>query len=128
MIKSNLVLWMTAIFLAASNNYVGNQYIAPRFGNNISRACKTVVSVLVILMLAWLYFTQNSGYAWFSFLLIISCLWVGLAGIFELIFGHYLLGDSWDEVLTTWQNWLTRIWLVILLVAAILPLILSWFN
>lgn len=61
----------------------------------------------------------TQGYLGLGVLLLLSCLWLGLSGLFDLLFGHFILGTSWERFLVDYQVRLSRIAIFVLVVAAI---------
>jgi hypothetical protein len=51
---------------------------------------------------------------------------VGLTVLFEFVFGHYVLGNSWDVLLADYRIWQGRLWSLVLISEAIAPVITAW--
>jgi hypothetical protein len=73
------------------------------------------------------------GKLWLTNVLIVSCFWVGLTVLFEFVFGHYVLGNSWDVLLADYRIWQGRLWSLVLISEAIptesyanAPVIMAW--
>jgi hypothetical protein len=47
--------------------------------------------------------------------------WLGLTVAFEFLFGHYVDGKSWGELLANYAVWRGKLWPLVLLTVAIAP-------
>jgi len=121
-----LILWLIAVAVAMGNSYVGNIYIGARLGEYGGHVYKTVVLVVVIFVLAWLYARRTQGAEWFSAALGVGLLWLGLTIAFEFIFGHYVIGHSWDKLLADYRIWQGRLWALVLISELVSPMIMGW--
>ncbi|TKJ30834.1 hypothetical protein CEE39_07865 [bacterium (candidate division B38) B3_B38] len=121
-----LALWLIAVVVAIGNGYVGDTYIAARLGEYGGHAYKTVVLVVVIFVMGWLYARRTQGAEWFGAALGAGLLWLGLTIIFEFIFGHYVVGHSWDTLLADYRIWQGRLWALVLFFELVSPLIMGW--
>jgi hypothetical protein len=72
--------------------------------------------------------SSTHRYQGLSVVLLLSCLWLGLSGIFDLLFGHYILGSSWDRFLLDYQARLRRILILFSLAVAIASLAIVWLG
>jgi hypothetical protein len=55
--------------------------------------------------------------------LTVGFIWLGLTVAFEFIFGHYVVGHSWSELLTDYNILTGRLWIVVLIWITIAPLV-----
>jgi hypothetical protein len=51
----------------------------------------------------------------------VALVWLGLTVAFEFLFGHYVDGKSWAELLANYAVWRGRLWPVVLAVIGISP-------
>lgn len=55
--------------------------------------------------------------------LLIGVLWFGLTVTFEFLFGHYIVRRSWSQLLSDYNLFAGRIWLLILVWITVAPLL-----
>ncbi|MDJ0901924.1 MAG: hypothetical protein QNJ55_24300 [Xenococcus sp. MO_188.B8] len=119
-------MWLGMAVFAIANGYIGETYVTPRRGSYGAHVYKTFSFIPIIFLFAWLYTLQARGETWLSSALLVSCFWIGLTILFEFVFGHYVLGNSWEVLIADYRIWQGRLWLLILLSEAILPLTIAW--
>ena len=120
------ILWLGMALFAIANGYMGNTYITPRLGNYGNHLYKTLSFVPVIFLFAGFYALQTRGELWLTSAWFVSCFWISLTILFEFVFGHYVLGNSWEVLIADYRIWQGRLWLLILLSDAIAPLTMAW--
>ncbi len=121
-----LGMWLGMAVIAITNGYIGNTFVTPRLGDYGTHVYKTLFFIPVIFLFAWLYAWQTKGETWLTSALFVSCFWVSLTILFEFVFGHYVLGNSWEVLIADYRIWQGRLWLLILLSEAIAPVIMAW--
>jgi hypothetical protein len=52
--------------------------------------------------------------------------WLGLTVAFEFLFGHYVDGKSWGDLLANYALWRGRLWPVVLATIGIAPFLWTW--
>jgi len=119
-------LWFVAALVATGNGYVGNIFVAARLGQYGAHVYKTVVLVIVIFVLAWLYARITQGAGWVGAAWGAGVLWVGLTIVFEFIVGHYVFGNSWDILFADYKIWEGRLWSLVLLSSLVGPPTMAW--
>ncbi len=119
-------LWLGMLVIAISNGFIGNAYITPRLGDYGTHVYKTLTFIPFIFLFAWLYTLQTKGDLWLTNALIVSCFWVSLTVLFEFVFGHYILGNSWEVLLADYRIWQGRLWSLVLISEAIFPVTMGW--
>ena len=115
-------MWLGMAILAIANGYIGETYITPKLGNYGNHVYKTLSFIPVIFLFSWFYVLQTSGEFWLTSALFVSCFWISLTILFEFVFGHYVLGNSWEVLIADYRIWQGRLWFLILLSEAIAPL------
>ncbi len=120
-----LGLWLVMLVIAISNGFIGNAYITPRLGDYGTHVYKTLTFIPFVFLFAWLYALQTKGDLWLISALFVSCFWVGLTILFEFVFGHYVLGNSWEVLLADYRIWQGRLWSLVLISEAISPVMMG---
>jgi hypothetical protein len=121
-----LGLWLGMLVIAVTNGYLGDTYIAPRWGDYRTHVYKTLSFLPVIFLFAWLYAGQTRGDLWLDNALFLGCFWVSLTILFEFVFAHYVLKTSWEILLADYRIWQGRLWSLVLISEAIAPITIAW--
>ena len=89
------------------------------------------LSVLTGIMLFAIYIWIITGYwiiesasqAW-----MIGLMWLLLTVLFEFVFGHYVMKNSWEKLLADYNIFKGRLWVVVLIWTTIAPYIFFKLN
>jgi hypothetical protein len=119
-------LWLGMLMIAVANGYFANTYVTPRLGDYGTHVYKTLTFMPIVFVFAWFYAWQTTGDLWLINALFVSCFWVSLTILFEFVFGHYILGNSWEVLLADYRIWQGRLWSLVLICEAIAPVTLAW--
>ena len=122
----SLVILLGMAVIVIANGYICQTYVASRLGNYGNHVYKTLFFVPVIFLFSWLYANATRGDTWLASALFVSCFWIGLTLLFEFVFGHYVLGNSWEVLIADYRIWQGRLWLLILISEAIAPVTIAW--
>ncbi len=119
-------MWLGMAVIAIANGYIGNTYVTPRLGDYGNHVYKTLFTIPVIFLFSWLYANATRGETWLASALFVSCFWLGLTILFEFVFGHYVLRNSWEVLIADYRIWRGRLWLLVLISDAIAPVTIAW--
>ncbi|MDJ0594066.1 MAG: hypothetical protein QNJ72_29505 [Pleurocapsa sp. MO_226.B13] len=119
-------MWLGMAVIAIANGYIGNTYVTPRLGDYGNHVYKTLFMIPVIFLFSWLYANATRGETWLASALFVSCFWLGLTILFEFVFGHYVLRNSWEVLIADYRIWRGRLWLLVLISDAIAPVTIAW--
>lgn len=126
--KSGLAmgLWLVIVAVAIGNGYLGNIVIAALVGDYGAHVYKTVVVILAVFLMAWIYARRTRGVEWAGEALAVGILWLGLTIVFEFIFGHFVLGSPWERLIADYRIWQGRLWILVLVADLVAPLLMGW--
>ena len=119
-------MWLGMAIFAIANGYIGEIYVTPKLGNYGNHLYKTLSFIPVVFLFSWFYALQTRGENWLNSALFVSCFWISLTILFEFVFGHYVLENSWEVLVADYRIWQGRLWFLILLSEAIAPLSIAW--
>ncbi len=119
-------MWLGMAVIAIANGYIGNTYVTPRLGDYGNHVYKTLFMISVSFLFSWLYANATRGETWLASALFVSCFWLGLTILFEFVFGHYVLRNSWEVLIADYRIWRGRLWLLVLISDAIAPVTIAW--
>jgi uncharacterized membrane protein YgdD (TMEM256/DUF423 family) len=121
-----IVLWVIVAVVAVANGYFGNTVVAGQLGDYGAHVYKTVVVILAVFLMAWIYARQTRGAEWAGEALAVGILWLGLTIVFEFVFGHYVLHNPWETLIADYRIWKGRLWSLVLLSELFAPLLVGW--
>lgn len=118
------VIWIVLLGLAIANGGVRERILIPRVGDNAGRALSTLTLSVAILLLTWFSLRWihplSSRDVW-----TIGGLWLALTLAFEFLAGHFLFRKQWSELLADYNVFAGRIWMLVLVVTALAPYLVS---
>lgn len=116
------MMWLLLLAAMTANGFFRVLVLQPRLGEHQARQLASVLGVCIILTLAAL-FVQRLADPTAAQLVGIGALWVGLTVAFELVFGRYVSGLSWEALLADYDVTRGRLWPLVLLTTLLAP----WF-
>lgn len=113
-------LWLVIVIAAILNGIFRESVLEPTLGANLALPLSGILlSILVfVITLALISFfdsTEAKVYIW------IGLFWILLTLSFEFLFGHYVIGKSWLEILKVLNFMKGDLFLLVLLVSAVSP-------
>lgn len=115
-----IIAWIPMIFVAIANGLFREKFLASRF-NELQAHQKSTISLIVlfgiyvwVLFKIWLPVSANQA-------IVIGLVWLFLTVVFEFIFGHYVVGHSWDKLLNDYNILQGRVWILVLIWITIAP-------
>ncbi|MBE0570398.1 MAG: hypothetical protein IH618_02545 [Ignavibacteriaceae bacterium] len=113
-----LILAVSAIMVAAFRVGV----LLPQFGEPTAHQLGTLLYLIVQLIIIYL-FIRKMRIKNVTTLLGIGFFWVVITIIFEFVFGHYVMGHSWQKLFADYNLFNGRLWVLVLLNNIFAPLI-----
>ena len=108
-----LGLWFYILLFAILNGTVREAVLVPLLGQNTALPLSGVTLSLVIFIVS-LAFIRSLNIATASRAWLVGAFWLTLTLAFEFLFGHYVLGVSWDDLLASFSPGNGNLWLVVL--------------
>ena len=120
LLPKSLLTWLLLVVLATFNGFIREKLLIPWLGNEAA-APLSVLSLSLLILLATLvilpiFGSQKPGQYW-----LIGLTWLVMTVLFELLFGHYFVGESWEKMLESYKIWNGELWIVVLLVTLVAP-------
>ena len=92
-----LGIWFILVIAAILNGEFRNSFITPK-GEHAGHVISTITFICVILVVTYLFISNlKIGYTKTD-LLLVGVFWLILTILFEFVFGHYVVGYSWDKL------------------------------
>jgi hypothetical protein len=115
-----LGLWFLILLVAILNGVVREAVLVPLLGPLAALPLSGVVLSVLIFALTVVFVRSlditTAGRAW-----LVGFFWLALTLAFELVFGHYIMGFSWDDLLATFSPANGNLWLLVLFSALCSP-------
>ena len=122
MILKYALLWIPMVFLAVVNGIFRQMVFIPRFSELRSHQLSCLTGVALFTAYTWLIHRrwplESAAQAW-----TVGLVWLFLTVAFEFTFGYYVAHRSWESLLQEYRLFSGRLWVLVLLAVALLPVI-----
>ncbi|SNZ00984.1 hypothetical protein SAMN06265377_2814 [Flagellimonas pacifica] len=118
-----IIAWFLMIFVAMANGLFREKFLSNRLTELQAHQISTVSMIVLfgiyvwILFKLWLPTSANQA-------IIIGVLWLVLTVVFEFLFGHYVVGHSWNKLFHDYNIVQGRVWVLVLIWITISPYII----
>lgn len=109
-----LMVWVLFVVLASINGIVRDTYYEDIVGELYAHQISSVILIFVMLLVMHVVFNKFRAVYTKKDLWLIGAGWLVLTVLFEIILGHYILGDGWGVVFADYDIFSGRLWLVVL--------------
>jgi len=107
--------------LAIVNAIVRNLVYRPYFGDLVAHQISTFVFIGLILLTTFLVFSISKIELSDSGALLMGGIWLVATILFEFVVGHFVFGNSWDQLLADYNIFVGRIWVLVLISTFVAP-------
>jgi hypothetical protein len=113
-------VWLVLVLLAILNGIVRENVLLPQLGNAIALPLSGVSLSLLVLITAYVFIPVfgrpgRSGYIG------IGLFWLLLTLSFEFLFGHYIIGTSWQDLAQVFNIMQGNLFTLVLIVTVVSP-------
>ena len=115
-------LWLMFLAVAIAGGIMRDKFLIPWLGPLGGRACETLLISAVIFGLIYAFVKRLKGATWGS-LFGLGLFWTALTVLFECLFGHYVMGASWEAIGADYNIVQGRLWPLVLIVTLFGPLV-----
>jgi len=120
-----LGIWLILVVAAILNGAFRESFITSKVGEQVGHVISTVIFICVILVVTYLFLSNLKINYTKTDLLLIGALWLILTILFEFVFGHYVMGHSWNRLFADYNILKGRVWSFVLLTTFIAPLLIG---
>jgi hypothetical protein len=116
--------WVLILLVAVINGGIREALIIPRTNEAAGHTISVISLCTAILVLSWLiigWIRPTTVRAVWR----IAAMWVALTLAFEFLAGHYLFGTPWRQLLTDYNIFRGRTWVLVLITTAIAPWLMA---
>lgn len=122
MIFKYFLLWFPMVVIAIINGTIRQLFYTNFFNELHSHQLSVLSGISLFTVYIWIitgiWKIESSNQAIF-----IGLMWLGMTIIFEFLFGHYVMGNSWEELFADYNLLNGRLWVIVLLWTAVSPFI-----
>ncbi len=120
-----LVGWVILVILALLNATIREEVYGPFLTPLLAHQISTFIMIIIIFLFTYIFLGILHLQATIRQYLLLGLLWLVLTILFEFIFGHYIMGHSWDKLLADYNLLQGRIWVLVPIATALMPWIVS---
>jgi hypothetical protein len=115
-------LWLGFLLVAIGCGIIRERFLVPGLGPLGGRALGTLLVGAIIFGLIYAYIGKLKG-ATRGSLFRLGLFWTMATIAFEFLFGHYVMGHSWDSLRADYNIFQGRLWPLVLIVTLFGPLL-----
>ena len=119
-LRAAVVGWLVLLAAMLANGFVRVLVLEPRLGEVLARQVATAFGVAIVVAVAGTFVRRRPHHG-SAALLGIGVFWLLLTLAFEFLFGHYVAGASWQELLADYDVLEGRFWPLVLLAVLLGP-------
>ena len=114
-------LWLGFLVVAIACGIIREKFLVPGLGPLGGRAVGTLLVGVIIFGLIYAYIGKLKGATQVSLFKLGLC-WTIATIAFEFLFGHYVMGLSWESLWADYHVFQGRLWPLVLIVTLLGPL------
>lgn len=119
-ISRYLFAWTGLVIIAVLNGTLRVTAFSPHMSDLLAHQLSTVAGIMFFSIYLWFlsrfWPIPSAGQA-----AIIGCMWLIMTIAFEFLFGHYIVGHSWNKLLADYNIFEGRLWVLILIWTLVAP-------
>lgn len=112
--------WLGMLVIAILNGVIREKTYGPVMGDLRAHQLSTLIVIMLFGLFIWiltgLFKIESSNQA-----ILIGGIWLIMTVLFEFIFGHYVIGHTWDKLLLDYNIFKGRVWILVLIWTFISP-------
>lgn len=120
-----LGVWFVIVVLAIINGIMRESLYNSLFNPLIARVVSSIVLIILILVIVYVSMTKSGMVFLSNETLWLGTFWLILTIIFEFLFGHFIMGNSWSFLLQDYNILKGHLWPLVLLTVFISPYIVG---
>jgi hypothetical protein len=122
MILKYAALWLGLPFIGILNGTIREFFFKDALGELFAHQLSSFIAVLLISVYVWMLegrWKLSSSYE----ALAVGLIWLVQTIMFEFLFGHYVMGHSWERLFADYNVFEGRFWSIVVFWVAVAPLI-----
>jgi len=118
------ILWFIIALFAIANGIFRESFLEPYLGDTLALPLSGITLSMMIVTITFFSFRLIQNHSSSTYLYI-GLQWVIMTLIFEFIFGHFVMGISWQELLQVFNIFEGNLFILALLISLFSPLLVS---
>lgn len=123
-----LLTWPVFLLVAILLGTFREGIIAPAFGEQAAHVIGTLVFIIAMLAIIWVFVARVGRRAQQNDLWLVGLLWTAMTVSFEFVFFHFAAGVPWEKLLADYNIFAGRLWLLVLLTTLSGPALIAWLQ
>ncbi|KYK36604.1 MAG: hypothetical protein HXS46_13775 [Theionarchaea archaeon] len=119
--KQAIGVWVLLLILAIINGVLRNEVYGPLMEELLAHQISTITAIVLFLVAMYVFFSKTNARYTGTDLIAIGALWLILTVVFEFMFGHYVMGNSWSRLFHDYNILEGRVWSLVLLTTVVGP-------
>ncbi len=118
------VIWVVIALLAIANGLVRETLLVSTLGPSIALPVSGMLLSFIVFIVTYLsfpLFAKNKSLTYF----LIGLQWVFMTLLFEFLFGHYVVGRSWSDIIQVFNIMKGNLFIIVLIVSLFSPLLVA---
>lgn len=118
------MIWFVIALFAVANGIFRETVLVSIFGQSIALPVSGMLLSLIVFVVTYLSFPlfgKNNALTYF----LIGFQWVSMTLLFEVLFGHYMMGRSWSDISQVFHIMKGNLFIIVLLVSLFSPLLVA---
>jgi len=118
------VIWFVIALLAIANGVFRENILVSSLGQSIALPVSGITLSIIVFIVTYISFPifgKNSALTYF----LIGLQWVLMTLLFEFMFGHYMIGKSWSDILQVFNIMKGNLFIIVLIVSLFSPLLVA---
>jgi len=118
------VVWFVIALLAIANGIFRETVLVSLLGQNIALPVSGILLSFIVFIITYLFFPffgKNKTMTYF----LVGLQWVLMTLLFEFLFGHYVVGRSWSDILKVFDIMKGNLFIIVLIVILFSPLLIA---
>ena len=116
-----LAVWLVLAMTMVLNGIFRELALAPVLGARAAGVASAALGIAIILGITWLFLRRPAFPLPIQERAAIAFQWVAMTVAFELVFGHWVDGKPWSELLANYDLAAGRLWPLVLAALALAP-------
>lgn len=118
------VVWFVIALLAIANGIFRETVLVSLLGQNIALPVSGILLSFIVFIITYLFFPffgKNKTMTYF----LVGLQWLVMTLLFEFLFGHYVVGRSWSDILKVFHVMKGNLFIIVLIVSLFSPILVA---
>ena len=118
------VVWFVIALLAIANGIFRETVLVSLLGQNIALPVSGILLSFIVFIITYLFFPffgKNKTMTYF----LVGLQWVVMTLLFEFLFGHYVVGRSWSDILKVFHIMKGNLFIIVLIFSLFSPILVA---